>query len=145
MVDVKFEIPALEKLIEVVASGLGTYARPWIRRRDAKADHAVERIHLFEQHKTELLRRPLPLPASPQSTDIAEAEIVEEMPIPLLAERVRNRLEFQEGKRQVNIEDIVTEARLDMWNAIPTSRPTPWTRTGPPASSVTRRMSRRKG
>jgi hypothetical protein len=113
MVDIKIEIPSLEKLIHVVASGIGVVAGPWVRKRDAKADIDVERIRLLGRKKIEVLRTNLALPG-PAGTEVTEGEIVEEAPLPLLRARVQHRLEYQEGKRQVNIEDIVAEAGKDI-------------------------------
>jgi Protein of unknown function (DUF2806) len=113
MVDIKIEIPGLEKLIDVVASGVGAIARPWVKRRDARSDLEVERIQLLGHHEIERLRTELALP--PAGSGLVEGEIVGvEAPFPLLPERVHRRLEFQEAKHQLNIEDIVDVARKDI-------------------------------
>jgi hypothetical protein len=98
---------ALKKLIEVVASGIGAVARPWLLKRDARAQVDAELIRQVgesSQRKAML--------AGP--TVAGDALVLQEEAIPLLPARVKQRLEYQEAKRQVNIEDVAIEARVDL-------------------------------
>jgi hypothetical protein len=106
----------IDKLLEVVASGVGAIGAPWQMRRMARAELDVQKMkRQAELELGELRRLPAPPPAlaAGQAIEI-DVELIDlEQPIPLV-NRVQHRLEYQEGKRQVNIEDIVFEAQREI-------------------------------
>jgi hypothetical protein len=102
----------LAKLWEVVASGVGALGRPWQMKREARAQIAIDKMKLLAARELDELRRLPPAPAAGQQP--VEGEFVEdEQPIPLV-KRVEHRLGYQEAKRQMNIEDVVVEAQIDI-------------------------------
>lgn len=105
-VNVPLTIPAIEKLVDHVASGIGSVAgpmlAPWIARREA---HAREIAAVGEAQALLI-----------QATAQAEArQILLSRDEPVsgtleIADRVRQRIQFQEEKRQENIESVVSQA-----------------------------------
>ncbi len=96
-------VPGLEKLVDVVASGIGSIAgpmlAPWKARRESEADliRAEGGANVLGiQAKAQADARRLLL----EDAGCASGEIE-------LAERVYQRIEFQERKRQANITDVV--------------------------------------
>jgi hypothetical protein len=110
VVEIKIDI-GLAKLAEVIASGIGAIWAPRQLKRMARAQIDVKRMKLKADRELEALRL-LPTPSG--GGHVIEAELVEEEePLPLVT-RVDHRLKYQEAKRQVNIEDVVREARDDI-------------------------------
>jgi hypothetical protein len=115
---------ALVKLVEVVLSGFGAVRllEPWNKRRLAhataeemrvlaRAEIDVAKIRLEgEMELRQLATRLLPAGGSDATSPVeAEAE-----PIPLLPTRVRERLEYQEAKRQLNVEQVALLASNEL-------------------------------
>ena len=113
-------VPGLEKLIDVVASGIGSVAGPMLapwrarREREAKlieAEGAAKVLSIHAQAQADA-RRVL---ASDGSTVSGEID---------LAEGVRQRIEFQERKRQANIVAVVNRAALELGDlTVPAAEP----------------------
>ena len=97
---------ALAKLVDAVQSGVGAVAQPWLLKRNARAQVEVNKIKLLGQQELETLRRALP--PAPSGGD--EIIVVLEEPVPALTQRAHARADYQEAKRQVNVEEIVFEA-----------------------------------
>ncbi len=99
-------IPAIDKLVDHVASGIGSVAgamlAPWRAEREARA----KQIAAEGEARTLLI----------QATAQAEArEILLSRDGPVsgtlnISDRVRQRIQFQERKRQENIESVVRQA-----------------------------------
>ncbi len=99
-------IPAIEKLVDHVASGIGSVAGPmlatWIARREARAKEiaaAGEAQALLIQAQAQAEARQILV-----SRDEPVSGTLE------IADRVRQRIQFQEQKRQENIESVVSQA-----------------------------------
>lgn len=107
MVDVNLRIPALEKLVDYVASGIGAVGgpmlAPWKARQEAEASHTkaesdASSLKLISEAQAEA-RRTLVAP------DAATQGVLE-----IGSEGITQRIEFQEKKRQANIVAVVQDA-----------------------------------
>lgn len=105
-VNVPLTIPAIEKLVDHVASGIGSVAGPmlaaWRARREAHAREIAaegEARALLIQASAQAEARQILL-----SRDNSVSGAVD------ISGRVRQRIHFQERKRQENIESVVNEA-----------------------------------
>lgn len=137
MVDVNLKVPAIEKLLDYTASGIGAVAGPmlatWKARRDGEARRIAARAtadaRLIESTADAgslqtiadaqiAARRSL---AAGLEADAATVEISES--------GIRQRLEFQEEKRQRNIVSVVRGAASDLEDkAVADREPDPdWT------------------
>ncbi len=110
MVEVGVKIPALEKLLEVVKSGIGSIAgpalAPWTARKEseAKVIQAEGKAKVLNiEAQAQVKARNLLM----SDTDALNGEIE-------LSQGIRQRIEFQERKRQENIESIVHQAALEL-------------------------------
>ena len=99
-------IPAIEKLVDHVASGIGSVAGPmlatWRARREAEAGEIAaegEARALLIQATAQAEARQILL-----SHDGSVSGTLD------ISDRVRQRIQFQEQKRQENIESVVNEA-----------------------------------
>jgi hypothetical protein len=116
-------VDAVTKLAGVVLSGFGAVRllEPWQKKRLAKAtaeemkvlaraEIDVQKIRLQGQKEIRELEAKL-LPPAPTLDVVVDAELVPDSETtPLLLSRVRERSEFQEAKRQFNVEQISLEA-----------------------------------
>ena len=121
MIDVNMRVPALEKLIDIAASGIGSVAgpmlAPWKAGREAKArlrtvegEAEAQRI-LAEGHATSM-QIIADAQAEARSTLISpEAVLQGEVAIGNL---VTQRIQFQEEKRQANIGSVVAQAAHEL-------------------------------
>lgn len=105
-VNVNLSVPALEKLVDYTASGIGSVAgpmiAPWKARKEAEArmitatgDATALRIQADAQAKA---REAL----LPQDTNVTGALDISHV--------INQRVQFQEEKRQANIESVVRQA-----------------------------------
>ena len=126
MVDVNLKVPALEKLLDYAASGIGAVAgtilAPWKARREAEARLIKVRadadsLKLIADAQVEA-RHSLSLP------DQAGRRVLE-----IDRDDIWQRIEFQEEKRQANITSVVREAAADLGDKqVPAHEPDPdWT------------------
>ena len=111
MVDVNIKVPALEKLLDYAASGIGAVAgsmlAPWKAQQDAKAKLIgakadADSLRLIADAQAEA-RRTL---VSPDESRRGTFEIDRE--------QITQRLEFQEKKRQRNIASVVHDAAVEL-------------------------------
>ncbi len=111
MVDVNLKVPALEKLLDYAASGIGAVARsmlaPWKARREAEARligviAEVESLKLIAKTHADA-RSFLVVPGE------AERGVLDLGP-----DGVAQRIEFQEERRQANIVSVVQEAATEL-------------------------------
>ena len=111
MVDIKVDIPAVEQLLKMFASGVGAVSGPMMARWKAQAEADALRIEARGKGDALLL--------------IAEAqakaqEILGGIPssirggIEVHGEEIQARLSFQEEKRQANIESVVRKAAAEL-------------------------------
>ena len=103
-------VPGLEKLIEVVASGIGSVAgpmlAPWKARRESAANLIdAEGAARVLNIRAEALANARRIVA--EDGDVVSGELD-------LANGVRQRIEFQERKRQANIIAVVNSAALKL-------------------------------
>ena len=105
-VNVPLTIPAIEKLVDHVASGIGSVAgpmlAPWSARREALAKEiaaAGEARALLVQANAQAEARQTLLSGDESVSGTLD-----------IADRVRQRIQFQERKRQENIESVVNQA-----------------------------------
>ena len=126
MVDVNLKVPALEKLLDYAASGIGAVAGPmlatWRARQDAKAkligvQAEADSLRLIADAQADA-RRSL---VAPDETGDGVLEIG--------ADGIAQRIEFQEKKRQANIASVVREAAAELGDKeVPDREPDPdWT------------------
>ena len=112
MVDVNItvQVPAFEKLVAVVASGIGAVAgpilAPWMARQDAKAKHIeagaqADSLQAIAQAQASA-RQALTVPGATSGT------------VEITREQIVQRLEFQEQKRQRNIASVVRQAAEEL-------------------------------
>ena len=128
-------VDAVTKLAGVVLSGFGAVRllEPWQKKRLAKAtaeemkvlaqaEIDVQKTRMQGQKELRELEAKL-LPPAP-TLDILDAELV---PVsettPLLLSRVRERTEFQEAKRQFNVEQVALEAANELRGQEASSEP----------------------
>ena len=111
MVDVNLKVPALEKLLDYAASGIGAVAGPmlatWRARQDAKAkligvQAEADSLRLIADAQADA-RQSLVEP------DQAGPGMVEIGP-----DGIAQRIEFQEKKRQANIVSVVQDAAAEL-------------------------------
>ena len=126
MVDVNLKVPALEKLVDYAASGIGAVAgpmlAPWKARQEAKArliesKANADSLKLIADAQAEA-RHSL---AAPDQAGCGVLEIDRD--------GIRQRIEFQERKRQANITSVVREAATGLGDKeVPAHEPDPdWT------------------
>ena len=111
MVDLNVKVPALEKLVDYTASGIGAVAgpmlAPWKARKEAEARLIESRaeadsLKLIADAQAEA-RNSL---AAPDQAGRGVVEIDED--------GIRQRIEFQERKRQANITSVVRDAASEL-------------------------------
>ena len=104
------QVPAIEKLVDVVASGVGSVAGPMLapwratREREARridAEGMAEVLSIQAQAQVEARRLLV------AHRDLVRGEVE-------LGDAVRQRIEFQERKRQANIESVAYRAALEL-------------------------------
>lgn len=115
--DVKIKIPALEKLLDYVASGIGSVAgpmlAPWRARRKAEAKVIAAQAEAKEQKilsagQATTVQLIAKAQADARSTLLApNAKIHGEL---IFDDLVSQRIQFQEEKRQTNIGSVVRHA-----------------------------------
>ena len=118
--DVSLNIPALEKLVDYTASGIGSVAgsmlAPWKARREAQARQIAakgEADSLLIQAEAQSKARKILI--SQDTTITGELDITN---------TVNQRILFQEQKRQVNIESVVRKAAMQLGDkSVPDSEP----------------------
>ena len=126
MVDVNLRVPALEKLVDYSASGIGAVAgpmlAPWKARKEAEArliesKAEADSLKLIADAQAEA-RNSL---AAPDEAGRGVLEIDHD--------GIRQRIEFQERKRQANIASVVREAAAELGDKeVPDHEPDPdWT------------------
>lgn len=104
--DINLKVPAIEKLLDMVASGIGSIAGsmldPWKAKQQAKAKLVTaegEKRTLRIQAEAQLEARNILLSR--------DAEISGELTV---ANMIDQRIQFQEKKRQSNIQSVVSKA-----------------------------------
>lgn len=104
--NVPVTIPAIEKLVDHVASGIGSVAgtmlAPWQAKQEARTTEIAARAEA----------RVLLIQAKAQA-DARQMLLSREEPVSGtldMSDRVRQRIHFQERKRQANIESVVNQA-----------------------------------
>lgn len=119
--DANIRVPAIEKLLDYTASGVGSVAgsmlAPWRARREADAKQITAlgeatSLETLAEARSRALRitataqaEAREILASPDTTVQGEIDI---------AQTVSQRLQFQEEKRQRNIESVVGRAALEL-------------------------------
>ena len=111
MVDVNVKVPALEKLLDVAASGIGAVAgpmlAPYIARQEARAKlieakAEADSLRLIAEAQADA-RKALSVP-----DDIVKRTLE------ITRQQITQRVEFQEKKRQRNIAAAVAEAASEL-------------------------------
>ena len=126
MVDVNLKIPALEMLLKYSASGIGAVAGPmlatWKARQTAKAtiievEAETESLKLIADAQSEARHSLI----DPDSAGKGRLEIT--------PDGIRQRIDFQECKRQANIVSTIQEAASNLGEReVPNHEPDPdWT------------------
>ena len=127
MVDVNLKVPALEKLVDYTASGIGAVAgpmlAPWRARQDAKAKL------IGAQADADSLRLIADAQADARHSLVTCGEAGHGV-LEIGPKGVEQRIEFQEKKRQANIASVVREAAAELGDQeVPDYEPDPdWTR-----------------
>jgi len=122
----------LEKLIEVIAQGIGGLAKPWMMRRLAAAE--ADRMKILAGADKEIAAQHLQLPAGrgeatdAESQDAVALDIKAQTqetsldPVELFGKRVEQRIATREARRQRNIETVVMQAASKVAGAGDVSR-----------------------
>ena len=111
MVDVNLKVPAVEKLVDYAASGIGAVAgpmlAPWKARKEAEA-------RLIDANaEADSLRLIADAQAEAQRLLVARDEAGRGM-LEIGRDGIRQRIEFQERKRQANIVSVVQDAAAEL-------------------------------
>ena len=126
MVDVNLKVPALEKLLDYSASGIGAVAGPmlatWRARQDAKAKL------LGVQADADSLRIIADAQAEARHSLVTPDEMGRGV-MDIGPDGIQQRIEFQEKKRQANIKSVVQDAAAELGDKeVPNHEPDPdWT------------------
>ena len=120
-VEIKVLVPGFEKLVDVVASGVGSIAGsmlgPWMAKREGQArliqaESEAKALTIQAQAQAEARRL---LVADHRGLVSGEIEV---------GDAVRQRIEFQERKRQANIAAAVNHAALELYDTqVPAEEP----------------------
>ena len=115
------KVPAIEKLVDYTASGIGSIAGPmlatWIARREAQAKQIaakgdIEEQKILAEGHADKMRTIAKAQADARATLVSPDSIVQgELDI---AQTVTQRIQFQEEKRQRNIGTVVEHAALEL-------------------------------
>ena len=121
VVDVEMKVPAIEKLVDYTASGIGSIAgsmlAPWIARREAQAKQIaakgeVEEQKILAEGQAHKMRTIANAQADARAILVSPDSIIQgELDI---AQTVTQRIQFQEEKRQRNIGTVVGHAALEL-------------------------------
>ncbi len=121
MVDVNLKVPALEKLLDYTASGIGAVAgpmlAPWKARKEAEAKLIgvktdADSLKLIADAQAEARR------------SLAAPDDVGRGVLKIGPEGIAQRIEFQETKRQANIASVVRGAAAELGdNEVPDHEP----------------------
>ena len=119
--DMNIKIPALEKLLDYTASGIGSVAgsmlAPWKASRDARAKviaakGEVKAQRILAEGRADTMQIIATAQADARSALISPAAVLQgEIAIPDL---VSQRIQFQEEKRQANIRSVVAQAAYEL-------------------------------
>lgn len=120
MVDVNLKVPALEKLLDYSASGIGSIAGPWLATWQARQEVKARRI--TARGEAEILRIRAKAHAEARemliSNDVSVSGELE------IADTVAQRITFQEQKRQANIRSVVEQTASELGDkSVPDSEP----------------------
>ena len=104
--DIKLNIPAIEKLLDYTASGIGSiagpYLAPWKARREVKS-----KLIMAEGDANILT---IQAEAQAKARDILISQNTDVTGELTITSAVEQRIQFQEEKRQVNIKSVVQKA-----------------------------------
>jgi hypothetical protein len=126
MVDVNLKVPALEKLLDYTASGIGAVAGSmlvaWRARQDAKAKL------IGAQADADSLRLIADAQAEARHSLVAPDEMGRGV-MDIGPDGIQQRIQFQERKRQANIKSVVQDAATELGDKeVPNHEPDPdWT------------------
>ena len=110
--DLNVKVKAFEKLVDYVASGIGSVAgsmlAPWRAKREAQAKQIAAEGDAKVLHiQAEAQAKAREILVSRESDVTGELEI---------ANAVEQRIQFQEKKRQINIASVVDQAAIELGN-----------------------------
>ena len=108
--DVNVNIPALEKLLDVTCSGVGAVAGPMLARWKAQQESKAQLI-AAEGYAESLQIRIEAHSRARESLTSKDLKIAGELDI---ENTVKQRIQFQERKRQLNIEAVVKKAAVQL-------------------------------
>ena len=119
-VNVNVNVPAIEKLVDYTASGVGSIAgsmlAPWQARREARA----KRIAAEGGAKVLLIQAK----AQSEAREILVSDATNLMGELDITDRVNQRISFQDKKRQLNIESVVGETAMQLGDkSVPNTEP----------------------
>ena len=126
MVDVNLKVPALEKLLDYTASGIGAVAGPMLATW--KAHKQAEAKLIEAKAQADSLRLIADAQADARRSLVAPVEegggVLEIGP-----DGIQQRIQFQERKRQANIKSVVQDAGAELGDKeVPNHEPDPdWT------------------
>ena len=126
MVDVNLKVPALEKLVDYAASGIGAVAGPMLAPRKARKEAEARRIE--SRAEADSLKLIADAQAEARHSLVAPGQAGRGV-LEIDQDGIRQRIEFQEGKHQANIASVVREAAADLGDReVPAHEPDPdWT------------------
>ena len=137
MVDVSIKVPALEKLVDYTASGIGAVAGPMLATWKAKKEAAAKRITAQVDAEAQITKARADASTLQLIAD-AQSEARQSLDAPIESghgtleisgDTITQRIEFQERKRQGNIVSVVRDAATELGDKeVPNHEPDPdWT------------------
>ena len=111
MVDLNVKVPALEKLVDYTASGIGAVAgpmlAPWTARKAAEA-------RLIEAKAEADSLKPIADAQAEARHSLAAPDEAGRGVVEIDEDGIRQRVEFQERKRQANIASVVRDSAAEL-------------------------------
>ena len=110
MSEIKVSVLGIDKLIDVIAQGIGGLAKPWMIRRVARAE--AERVKILATAQSEIARQELLLRSGDSAENSGAQERGDHVDLELARtdRRIEQRVMYRETRRQHNLEAVALGA-----------------------------------
>lgn len=109
-ININLDSKAIRKLISVTASGVGAVAGSWLTRKNAKAEaDSIRLLAQAQRDASDIANGKKAVDKNGEIVTINHNEVITNE-----NSEIQVRLDFQESKRQKNLEDIVHQAALEL-------------------------------
>jgi hypothetical protein len=105
----KFSLVNLDKLMDVVAQGIGAIAKPWMIKRTARAEAVRMKILAAAQNEIDRDKRLLQEAETSHQKQLTVGDI-EDIDLEVIDHRIEQRVTHREARRQLNVEAISLRA-----------------------------------